>query len=151
MNPATAGNKALVTFLSNVELLGPAGRRDAIRAEYIAQGGDPSLQTKMADGFHIALFGLHACGVNEDDAVRQWICLTRTLMGGFPTPSKEPAMRVPQILWAMHIMGHWQTIPANHLRSACLIILTLSTNQILISRAAEIASACDFKLTTTKA
>jgi hypothetical protein len=149
MNPATAGNQMLVTFLSNVEPLGPAGRRDAIRAEHSAQGGDTSAQTDMADGFHIELFGLHATGINEDDAVRQWICIARTLLGGFPTPSKEPAMRVPQILWAMHILGHWQTIPAHHLRAACLNILTLSTNPILIARATEIARACDFKITAT--
>lgn len=149
MNQATSANPNLAAFVTRVEPQGPAGRRDALREEFAAQGGNPNLPPDTTDGYHIALFGLQACGINEDDAVRQWICIARTLLGGFPKPSHDPNLRMPQILWAMHILGQWQTIPAHHLKSACQIVLTLSSNPTLIARAREVASACNF--TTTAA
>lgn len=144
MIPATAQTIALRAFVARVEKLGPMGQRDALRAEFAAQGGSHDLPPDTTDGFYIALFGLQACGITEHDAVRQWICLARTFLGGFAEVSHDIDMRLPQITWAMHIMACWKCARLDHLRAACQIILALSSNTILRARAEDIARAQNF-------
>lgn len=140
-------NTDMAAFVARVERLGPEGQRAAMRAEFAAQGGDIDLSPDTTDGFHIALFGLQTCGISESDAVTRWICTARTVLGGFPAPSDDPALRVAQIVWAMHILAAYATTPARHLRAACQIIRRLSSNPVLLARAQDIARIHDFPLT----
>ncbi len=139
MNTPTSRNFRLAAFVARTERLGPAGQREAMRAEIVNRGGRCDLQPDTGDGYHIALFGLQSIGISEDDAYRHWLCSARTLLGGFDAPSQDPDMRLPQLTWAAHILACWKCTPLHHLRSACKIILALSTNRPLRDRAGELA------------
>lgn len=144
MTPPGTSNFNLAAFVARTEQLGPAGQREAIRAEITAQGGRVDLPPDTADGYHLALFGLQSVGISEDDAIRHWLCTARTLLGGWPIPSDDPALRVPQIVWAMHILSDWLRTPAHHLHAACQIVLRLSSNPILRQRAIDLARTYGF-------
>lgn len=146
MIPVTGKNINMAAFVARVEPLGPMGQRDAMRAEIMAQDGSYDLPPDTTDGYHIALFGLQAIGINEQDAIRHWLCNARTLLGGFPEVSQDPDMRLPQITWATHIMAcaNCTRIATHHLRAACKIILDLSSNAILRDRAYDLARAQNF-------
>jgi hypothetical protein len=109
--------------------------RDALHADGVLVDAPPG---DTSDGYAIALFGIQAIGINEDDTAQQWLCMARTQIGGFTKINTDPAMRTAQILWALHVMSAPpQPMRRDHLSSACQIVLALSSDQTLIDRARD--------------
>ena len=91
-------------------------------------------------GYALSLHGIHVVGISEADAIRQWRCLARTTLGGWDTPTDDPALRAAQIDWASWIMGQKHQPPYRALIQATRIIRALSNNAILLDHARELTA-----------
>lgn len=129
-------------FVTTTEPLGPAAQIAAFRAELTDQGSDmTAAPADTTDGYAVALFGLQAIGISEGDACRQWLCMARTQIGGWPEPDETPTLRAAQIIWAIHIIANQMHCSRDHLHQACKIVQHLSTNRILRHAADTLARA----------
>lgn len=138
-NPVTRAS----ALVHQLDRLGPARQRDAIRAELARAGTPPdgADQGLGRPGFALSLHGIFVIGANEADAIRLWHCTARHQIGGWPEVDMDPALRLPQIQWAMWALHNQMHISRESLTNACRVIKVLSHNRILLDRARDLARA----------
>jgi len=131
-----------------LDRLGPAGQREAVHTELTRTGTPPdgTAQGLGRTGYALSLHGIHVIGINETDAIRLWHCTARNQMGGWPAVDMDPALRLPQIQWAMWVLQNQLHVSREALTNACRVVKTLSHNRILLDRATELARAQNLSL-----
>ncbi|MCG7520871.1 hypothetical protein [Ruegeria sp. Ofav3-42] len=91
-------NDHLTAFLLNLECLDTEGRKVAIENEVIATGGTyvapPTGDTWASHVMEIALHGVSAMGVSEEEAIRNWTKAAHRQCHGMP-PLKSVVPFVP--------------------------------------------------------